>query len=218
MSFIVLGYFLFLFVATMAHKTSYPAIWTRSLHDIEWFGQQPPALPPKEQLITNPFFDHYDDIESTAARKKHYRRDSLDDPAPWAVPSTIRRGVDPPFVRKPSQESSSPFEKLSPLPALISLPVPNPSATPGTFKGTASGSRFIEKFRDSMVLARPESPSQFVHRYHITSTDPTSFPRSVEDMDQPIPLPKKSEWIRADALQLHLTGDSKKQRGNYAWI
>jgi hypothetical protein len=103
----------------MAHKTLYPHIWTRSLHDVEWFGP-PPELPLNEK-DTNPFFSHYEEIESTAARKKHYRRDSVEEPAPWTLP-TIRCGVDPPFARKPSQERkiTSPFEKLSPLPPILS--------------------------------------------------------------------------------------------------
>lgn len=201
----------------MAHKTLYPHIWTRSPHDVEWFGP-PPELPLNEK-DTNPFFSHYEEIESTAARKKLYCYDSVEEPAPWTLP-TIRRGVDPPFARKPSQERkiTSPFEKLSPLPPILSLSIPNPGATPSTFKGTTSGSRFVEKFRESMVLARPESPRQYVNHYHTTRTDPTSFPRSVENMDKPIPLPKVSEWVRADALQLNLTGNSKKQSGNHAWI
>lgn len=196
-SVVSLAYFFTLFITTMAHKTLYPDIWMRTVYSINWFGQ-PPESPSSEKVVQDflgcspclddPYFDHYDDIGSTAMRKKNYRiRDSVEEAIPWAS-APIRRGIDPPFVR-PGQLSS----RSSPsLPPRLDLPS-YPNRSVGTI-GSA-GSRYLEKFRESSVLSRTETPAQYTTHY-LSHKD--SFPISVADLDQPIPLPRRSEWIKAD--------------------
>lgn len=134
------------------------------------------------------YFNNYNDIGSTAMRKKNYRiRDSVEEAVPWGSTS-IRRGIDPPFT-KPGLMSnlSSPS-----FPPRLDLPS-QPNRSVGAI-GTA-GSRYLEKFRESSVLSRAETPTQYTTHY-LTNKD--SFPTSVADLDQPIPLPRRSEWIKAD--------------------
>jgi len=192
-----LAYFLALFTTTMAHKHFYPDIWKRTVYSIDWFGQ-PQELPSSEKVVQNflgssphhdnPYFDYYDDIGSTAVRKKLHRiRDSIEE----AIPSggaPIRRGIDPPFAR-PKQTSS--YSLPSPPPRLDLPSYPNRSADA---IGTA-GSRYLEKFRESSVLSRTESLTQYTTHY-LTHRD--SFASFVADLDKPIPLPRRSEWIKAD--------------------
>jgi hypothetical protein len=58
------------------------------------------------------------------------------------------------------------------------------------------GSRFIETFRES-TLAKSESSEPIVANYQI----PQNPLLLVIDVDAPIPLPRLSEWVRADALK-----------------
>jgi len=187
----------------MAHKTLVPDIWRRSIYDVDWFGQLE-VKPSNEQVIQkflhkspsymdDPYCDYYEDIEATAGRKKLYRRDSLEDAAPWAI-TAMRRGVDPPFARTQGQghtpsHSQSSATVFTPLPS-----VPDKTAT----ASNAGGSRFVEKFRESSLLMRVEDPAQYTSHYH-ARTD--SFPPVVVDVDQPIPLPRLSEWVQADGLK-----------------
>jgi len=232
LNYVALAYFLSIFIATMAHKTTYPDIWKRTVYDVEWFGR-PDQAPSQERVVhdflhkrtsyvDDPFHEYYEDVEASAVQKRHYTLgDSVDEAAPWSALS-IRRGVDPPFSRKQGSESghghehlpsnlslSSPiFPTRTPLPQLPPLPplplsIPSRSATVAT-----SGSRFVEKFRESGLLMRVEDPGQYTAHY-LSSSSPSnhahtrsdSFPPSVVDVDQPIPLPRLSEWVRADGLK-----------------
>jgi hypothetical protein len=62
-------------------------------------------------------------------------------------------------------------------------------------------SRFIERFRESQLQPSAswwETPAQ----YGLQLTPHAEvFPRKVDDHDVPIPLPRLSEWIRADAVR-----------------
>src|SRR6266498_2844819 len=89
------GYFLSLFMTTLAHKNLYPNIWTEYLYDVEWFGQ-PAQQPSKEEIMegffktmpkndTESYFDHFDKIDSTATRKKLYLPDTIEKSAPGAM-------------------------------------------------------------------------------------------------------------------------------------
>ena len=168
------------------------------MYSIDWFGQ-PQEYPSSEKVVQDflgcaprldddPYFHHYNDIGSTAMRKKHYRiRDSVEEAIPWSS-APIRRGIDPPFIR-PGQISN----RSSPsLPPRLDLPS-YPNRSMGAI-GTA-GSRYLEKFRESSVLSRLESPAQYTTHY-LNHED--SFPTAVADLDQPIPLPRRSEWVKAD--------------------
>lgn len=166
------------------------------MYNVEWFGNTE-ERPSNEKTVLDflrgrrscdinedPYRDFYEDIECTAARKKHYAiRDSLAESTP------LRRGIDDPFPRPGTNSNrSSPTLKLN-----LDFP-----SFPGKSLGLGiSGSRYVEKFRESGVLSRSETPGQYTTHYHAQKS---SFPSYVADLDKPIPLPELSEWIRADAL------------------
>ncbi|PPQ83333.1 hypothetical protein CVT25_003972 [Psilocybe cyanescens] len=199
-----LAYFLTLFMATLAHKSSYPDIWRRTIYAIEWFGQ-PQDSPNKGKVVRDffqgkaysddedPYSAFYEDIESTAGRKRAYPiRDSIEEATPWAQ-ANVRRGIDHPFTRPQGQASNRSSPTLHTPPS--SFPsFPDRSAGVGI-----AGSRYVEKFRESGVLARSESPAQYTTHYHAHKS---SFPLSVTDLDKPIPLPQLSEWIKADPIHI----------------
>lgn len=181
-------YFLALFIATITHRSIYPDIWQRTVYSIQWFDA-PRAAPPREKgaldSYTGSLFDDKDVYAAfyhdPEARRPTYR----DEPAPWAT-SPGRRGIDPPFARKPHGASLA-----SPV-----IAVPDRSADPSLSPG-GGGGRAIEKFREANVLARAEGAAEFTRHQH---TRTASFPLSVLDLDQPIPLTKLSEWVRATDL------------------
>ncbi|KAF9564433.1 hypothetical protein CPC08DRAFT_748461 [Agrocybe pediades] len=208
-SYISLAYFFAMFVTALAHQTLYPDIWTRSIYTIEWFGQpqQLPSREPREKVVKSFFkskpvekdpFDWYDDVESSADSEKQDKsgRDSLKSseefipwrpaPVPIVAPQPIRRGIDPPFVTKPRSAATSPTLTSLKLP-LSPLTFPERLAGPG-----ASGSRYLETFRDSTILSRQEDVAQYTTHYH-----QPRFPSGVPDINQPVPLTHKSAWVKA---------------------
>jgi len=202
-----LAYFLAMFVTALAHRSLYDDIWTRSIYAIQWFGQ-PQQLPSNEKVVNNflkaktlpeedPYFDYYEDIESSSDRKKLYPiRDSLKESIPWGGPIQIRRGIDPPFATKPNSSIASHSAITSPTLHSLNLPL-SPITLPERLAGPGvSGSRYLEKFRESTVLSRSEDTSQYTRHYHHQHNN--SFPPSVADMDKPIPLTRLSKWVKAD--------------------
>ncbi|KAF8797932.1 hypothetical protein BYT27DRAFT_7203618 [Phlegmacium glaucopus] len=190
-SILFLAYFLTLFITTMAHRYLYPDIWKRSMYGVAWFGRSHEII----SKDVDPYIDHYADIESSSARKRLYPiSDPIENVAPWAT-NRVRRGVDPPFSRQPIKGTSS--NRSSPTGSTSDLSNSFPSY-PNKSAKVDTGSRFIEKFRESTLLARSESLEHFVANYQ---TRQDSFPPSVLDVDAPIPLPRLSEWVRADALR-----------------
>ncbi|KAF8902038.1 hypothetical protein CPB84DRAFT_887186 [Gymnopilus junonius] len=194
----ILAYFLALFVSIMTHKSLYPDIWKRTIFEIEWFGDRLQEPPCDEKIVQNfllgnahleedPYRDYYEDIESTATRKKQYPiRDSIEGATPLGAVK-IRRGIDHPFARPMLNQSFPTLQK-------VALPLPSLPA-----RNTASqtwGSRYLEKFRDSNLLIRSENPLQYSKHYHAPKP---SFPPSIPDVDKPIPLPELSEWVRAES-------------------
>jgi len=172
----------------MAHKYLYSDIWGGSVYGVVWFGRSGNVT---SRLTVDPYIDHYEDIENSSTRKRLYPiYDPIENIAPWAT-NRVRRGIDPPFSRQPTNCSTrslptgSTSDKSFPS-------YPNKSAKSDT------GSRFIEKFRESTLLARSESVEHFVANYQARQD---SFPPSVVDIDAPIPLPRLSEWVRADTLR-----------------
>lgn len=200
-----------LFLAVMAHKAVYPDIWIQSVYEIEWFGQ---ALP-KERVVWDKdsksgVAPPHCAVEYAPCRKE--ARD-IEKAAPWASPS-IRRGVDLPFATKPTQLGGSPTKTSTHAPT---LPLSLPDRTASGNTNGWSGSRFVERFRESTLLARPETTSQFSSHFHARQ-DSNSFPGSVVDADQPIPLPRLSEWINAEGQQARQTGGSGHSRNHSRWI
>jgi len=182
-SILFLAYFLALFMATVAHKHLYSNIWRRSIYGIVWFGQTH-EISSKGNDAGRLNVDNCEDVENSSARKQSFLiSPPIEHTPPKAMNSVVRRGVDAPFSRKQNGTgSNSPSRIVS----TITLPsFPNKSAKP------ENGSRFIEKFRES---ARSESFAHFVANQ--VTKDP--FPL---DIDAPIPLPRLSEWVGADALK-----------------
>ena len=199
-----------------AHKSIYPYIWTRSLYEIDWFGQPPSPLKKEhdvqdflQKVNAVPPYCLYDDIEYEPPRKEIFLPNDVEEAAPWVSPG-IRRGVDVPFASKTSQLGGT--TTISSIPPTLPLSLPNRTATPAST--WTNGSRFIERFRESTLLARPETTSQFSSHYHARK-DSSLFPRSVNDVNQPIPLPRLSKWISADGREINGTGGRAKSR---RWI
>ncbi|KAF8201661.1 hypothetical protein BJ912DRAFT_511678 [Pholiota molesta] len=204
-----LTYFLALFVATMTHKSIYPNIWNRTIYSIQWF-EHVPGLPSKEKMVQNfcgeqhsttkPYLRPSTTMTSSPRHSPQYSlRDPADDPAPWAA-TPIRRGIDPPFASQPAQTSSrrdrtSPTTSVSATPTLTLPSLPDRRADPLV---PSNGSRYVEKFRESSVLARSESPAQFTRHYHSRTNSTSLLSAFALDLDQPIPLTRMSEWVKAE--------------------
>lgn len=165
------------------------------MYGVAWFRRSREISPKSNHLnldpYADPYADYYDDIENSSARKSlHLVPGPIEkNAAPWAT-NHVRRGVDLPFSRQPTSNSSN---RSSPTVTASTLPsYPNKSAK------FENGSRFIEKFRESTLLARTESSEHFASKYQAHQN---SLPPLVLDVDAPIPLPRLSEWVRADALR-----------------
>jgi hypothetical protein len=169
----------------MAHSRVQADIWNETVCSVQWFNERsvPTSSMKSDEHSESDLVSRsrpMDDLESsrklTADREK----------APWAQSNDIRRGVDMPFKIQgptlPVQPSAST--------AIISLPI-----VPLNAQGRDTvGSRFIEKFRESQWTTRSETAIR-----GFISEDP--FPSKVDNHDLPIPLPRLSEWIRADAVK-----------------
>lgn len=187
----VLTYFFALFAVTMGHMRAQPDVWSKTVYSVPWFAAhvdnpqkdatatEPPR--PSASLATDSWTVYLENIGSSGVRKEKHPIDDLEK-APWAQNSNIRRGVDPPFARR-EDDSSSQSSSSGSNGSSASLP-PCPPLKVET-KSKPVGSRFIERFRESQILVRSESP----------------FPAHVEDDMKPIPLPRMSEWRRASALR-----------------
>jgi len=151
-----------------------------------------------EKTLPNvdPYVNHSEDIENSSTRKQlHPVSDSVENTSVENTPkTTVRRGIDTPFSRHPNgtcSNTSSPT--ISPTISSFTLP----SCLDKSAKSEV-GSRFVETFRESTLLARSESSEHFVANYQIPE-DP--LPPLIIDIDAPIPLPRLSEWVRADEIK-----------------
>lgn len=156
----------------------YGVVWFARSHDIS-----------KGNVTSRLKVDSHEDIENSSARKQ---LDSISENIAPSATNSLRRGIDPPFSRQPKSTHSN-SSSLTLSSSVLSLP-----SYPSKSVKTESGSRFIEKFRESTSLARLGSLEHFITNHYIRQ-DP--FPSSVADIDAPIPLPRLSEWVRADALK-----------------
>lgn len=177
-----------LFITTMVHMRQTPDIWSKTVYSVSWFNWSGNGALDDSDKISDPdtWSRYMDDIEAS-----HKRLDLDEDShkAPWALARPIRRGLDEPFKKQTLSSASS-----TPRTYNTSLPIAPLKVQPRS----AAGSRFIEKFRESQVISRSESPTQF--GLHFTGRV-QPFPPRVDDHDLPIPLPRLSEWIRADAIK-----------------
>ncbi|THU86428.1 hypothetical protein K435DRAFT_805118 [Dendrothele bispora CBS 962.96] len=176
-----LAHFFILFMSAMTHMQSDANIWSKSVYDIKWFGFSSVKLDasdvssprPKTGFEEDSWTMYLADIESSAGRKARYPP-ADHEKAPWA-PTNVRRGRDAPFQAPVNSDTQS-SRQSSPTPRANDALPPLPLRVEP--KAPAVGSRFIERFRS----------------FHF-------FPNSVDDHDQPIPLPRFSRWIRADGEQ-----------------
>ncbi|KAF9001861.1 hypothetical protein BDQ17DRAFT_555105 [Cyathus striatus] len=184
-SFIFVTYFLTLFTAGVTHHRSYRNLWRTSIYSIKWFEGHS-ALERGDLRL------YYLDDRSSL-RTQHEQNEKNPEIAPWAESTKIRRGKDSPFQVADSLESVVMKHSDDRLPSLPpKLPTVDISET------ARLGSRFIEKFRESRTLSRSESPIQY--GAHFTESN-SPFPPTVQNHDLPIPLPRLSKWVRADALK-----------------
>ncbi|KAF9264786.1 hypothetical protein L218DRAFT_957978 [Marasmius fiardii PR-910] len=168
----------------MIHARHDPDLWRSSICNVKWFGFSNTKIKikdiggprPKTGFENDSWTLYVEDIESTAARKAKHPLPPTEKPS-WA-PTSQRRGVDPPFsTRSQTPRSSGSIDYVT-TPLKVEVKGSSPS----------QGSRFIERFRDSFTISRPPN-------------NPTSFPREVDDHDKPIPLPRLSKWVSAEALR-----------------
>lgn len=200
-----MAYFFVLFVSSFSHSRVYPNIWKSSVYSIGWFVNPislsggndqcgSPFAASKSRQVVDSWNSYLDDIEAASkdgSSNKHPRNVRGVEKAPWAQDMPIRRGVDSPFAKR----ETAPVQPEIPVAAL-----PLRVQTKGLSQATM-GSRFIEKFRESKILSRSESPSTFGLHFLSPVTPSAPFPPSVDNHDLPIPLPRLSEWIRADAMK-----------------
>ncbi|KAG5646683.1 hypothetical protein DXG03_002673 [Asterophora parasitica] len=181
--FTVFSHFLSIFITAMCHMRDIPDIWSKTIYSIDWFGlSEGGTCNHSPHDLDDSWTRYVKDIEAT---RPHVNND-ISTKAPWA--RTIRRGIDAPFTRRSNTSSNTT--------ATTAVPVAPLKVQPRSI----AGSRFIEKLRESSRLSRSENTnsSQFATQ---TFSRVEPFPPRVEDHDLPIPLPRLSEWIRADAIK-----------------
>jgi hypothetical protein len=204
----------------MAHQRVYPDIWARTIYAVDWFVDPrmevflPQAILPHR---LDACFGHLGTTTFTTEQKPlPVAKGILDiEKAPWAEHVNVRRGKDNPYAasRKQSYRSERPtpfsfnrrivktvsastdcsllsthsHEGRTPSTANTSLPPRLHHSVTSTSSGHMEGLNQIFK-----ETSQPVPPKTW------DTTSP--FPSTVHDHDLPIPLPKRSEWIRADKL------------------
>jgi hypothetical protein len=208
----------------MSHARTYSDIWVRSIYTVDWFVD-PRMKAFLYHATSQPrmvsWSEYLQGIQSTE-RHIYVERPDVEK-APWAENISVRRGKDDPYAASMSYsrsgrstplsfgplshrtgESVSDRSELSlpcatengqatPATEQVSLPTRLPPLPPKTLsKGSSLGSKLVERLsRDFKKSHQPTLPQ-------IRTTSP--FPSGVERSDLPIPLPHKSEWVRADQL------------------
>ncbi|KIY64229.1 hypothetical protein CYLTODRAFT_493277 [Cylindrobasidium torrendii FP15055 ss-10] len=198
-SFTLLGYFFLLLISVLSHGRDLPTIWITSIYAVPWFNPnciEYVGQPGTKELLDpdNDTWTRYlaniassADTDCEKAEKTH-----------WSQSIDIKRGIDSPFMLRDD-------ERLSAVSSFQNRPQRPPR--PPT-QALSIGSRFVERFRDSRVLSRPPAPPPVpAMRSHFSiDTESTglgrqtmmSFATDVADHDKPIPLPRHSQWLRAD--------------------
>lgn len=171
-------------MTTMSHTQMCPDIWSETVFSVNWFNHRDTILSLEKggEMSAS-------DIDGVMASKSCLKLSDDCEKAPWAQGTNIRRGIDSPF-KQPSPLSSARSSR-------VTTPTSLPVAPLRIQARSTAGSRFIEKFRESKILSRSETPSQYGLHFE---NRVAPFPPRVEDHDLPIPLPRLSEWIRADAI------------------
>lgn len=192
-TFTLIAYCLTLAITTIMHAQTFHDVWSVSVYAVPWFGVNPPVAARKAPItvldISAPMKDASADSEVSSRISREMPKPGEDveaalpkisDPisvslnlisAPWAIGKLGRRGVDPPFATKDSDSSVPPARPRPPRPGVVT--------------------RYFELSwfsRKSQVQPNPQTPGG-------------AFTRTPGNEDAPIPLPRLSEWIRADAAK-----------------
>ncbi|KAF9246203.1 hypothetical protein BU15DRAFT_70315 [Melanogaster broomeanus] len=177
---IVITYSLTICITSATHSTSLPSIWTTPVSAVPWFGTG--AAAPGAVLISQPatrqnskaFSSSSSDSEESCAVTKYIAER-------WEKLSGMERqsGHSGPMLFSKGRHATSPSEKrpTAPLP---------PSRTHIKEVVAPRDSHYVEVCRQSDMSST------------LTLQTPTVFPKTT-DPDLPIPLPRLSEWIQADA-------------------
>ncbi|EPQ58214.1 hypothetical protein GLOTRDRAFT_126704 [Gloeophyllum trabeum ATCC 11539] len=206
----LLSYCLLLIGVTVAHYREHSAIWSASVYQVPWFQSKPtnmarlilpstvkdlPPLPIRTNSDASSFSSRSRYSQSTGLRAARSfatdsekqesfgpvsfynmgKNETFDRPA-WAKRNETRRGLDAPFVvfRKEREE-----EETSSTAATEDRPVV-----------ATAGSRFLELLQEPKASSRVDKKTG--------DTKPLAFPQTVYNPDEPIPLPHRSQWVRAD--------------------
>jgi len=193
-TFTLIAYCLTLAITTVMHAQTFHDVWSVSVYAVPWFGAKAPSMAIRKGPITvhdisAPIKDLGADSEVSSRISREMSQPNEDveaalpkvsEPigvslnlisAPWAMGKMGRRGVDPPFATKDSNSSIPPARPRPPRPGGVT--------------------RYFELSwfsRKSQVQPGPQTPGG-------------AFARSPGDEDVPIPLPRLSEWIKADAAK-----------------
>jgi len=194
-TFTLLTYLFTLFITTASHMRAQPGIWSLAVSSVPWFTRCNPDAHPEDSHQCH--CSKKGDIEAPS----DIRQVGVGPGAqpPWAQRLHIRRGVDRPFAPNKSTSSTSSSQSSPDTDTVPLLPPPD-APTQQSRLSQPEGSRFIERFQESQLQPSApwwETPSQYVQFTPHTDV----FPRKIDDHDLPIPLPRLSKWIRADAVR-----------------
>ncbi|KIJ68980.1 hypothetical protein HYDPIDRAFT_172486 [Hydnomerulius pinastri MD-312] len=210
---IILTYSLTISITAATHATSLPTIWTTAVSAVPWFA--PDAVAPAPVVIpylsarkhSKAFSSASSGSEESCAVTKYITerweklsgaerqsepsgpiifsggRQSVDSTRPtWARQLEARRGIDSPFARPPQVRGGQ-----------RAVPSPPPKALAKEVTAPRD-SHYVEVYRQSEINRNASCST-------LTPQTPTVFPKRIADPDLPIPLPRLSEWIRADAAR-----------------
>ena len=214
----VLAYFLILFITSALHVHDVPAIWSTSIFIVEWFPSHSCDRASVHKPESEPSV--YRDSEEGGFRDSWGRywpfkrrdpgsRDSdqqsqqsrISTRPKWSKALTIRRGIDEPFGGKGSRNNTIASKRDSaPHTGGDLLLPPEVVHSKESLTGRSEGSRYVELFRESILPPIPTTQLDTHSYYGLGSTSRVTspFPIKLADNDKPIPLPRLSEWIRAD--------------------
>ncbi|TFK54984.1 hypothetical protein OE88DRAFT_984928 [Heliocybe sulcata] len=212
------SYCVLLIGITMVHRRDHPAIWTASVYSVPWFqskgkgkigspsqSKNLPPLPPLPRAsisttnlpIARTFVARSDPEKqgpSGSGPSAFYNlgHNSTYERPPWAKRQETRRGVDSPFFihRKDDRDEEEALsEALSDAVSILS---------------DNSSSRFVEMGMHRLQPAtRNESGS---------GAAKPAYPQNIYNPDKPIPLPHRSQWMRADHHRASLTRTTSTNR------
>jgi len=197
-SFTLIVYFLALIITTIIHTTAYEGIWVISVYSAPWFefGSDHPSLRSKSPSSTRSDLEKDDGTWRTTWVA-----------GPWARKFLGRRGVDKPFAtqsdlydvdgQSPPRMPPKAKAKIPELPRYLDLhhevkPQGDSQLPPFRPLLLQSSNSMQTRIYDKFRRAPPPPPLDLTRNFRT---------KEPEDDDEPLPLPRLSEWIRADAAR-----------------